>query len=188
LEKSVSPDLSDEEIDEELKRFHQSVVDRLLGRKTSTPSPSSRKEVSFNLPEELQEELLRVLAPYFGIATSFIVEEVAATSRSADEFIQKITEDLDQGAVQELKEKLETLLSSVSFTEGFVVTPEIEEAILSVLRDFFGIMAYPTLEDSLEEWREKGGGYKELVDVICSHAHSKDEEFELKRRLLSLEF
>jgi predicted DNA-binding protein len=188
LERSISLSLTDEEIDEELKRFHQSVVDRLLGRKPSIPVSSPPKEVSFKLPEELHEEVLRLLAPHFGIATNFIVEEVVSNSRSADEFVQKITEDLDEKVARDLREKLKALLSALSSTGGFTVTPEIEDAILSVLRDFFGIMAYPVLEDSLEEWRKEKGGYKELVEIICSHAHSENESLELKKRLLSLEF
>ncbi|WP_457755113.1 hypothetical protein [Thermovibrio ammonificans] len=182
LEKSVPSDLTEEEIDKELRDFHNSIVARLTGggKKVET------KRAGFKLTDEAVERILPILAPYFGIATSFIVEETAAESHSLEEFIDKLVDGLEESEAEFVRGELKQALSE--FATGFKLTPELEDKIVSILGEVFGIMAYPVFEDSLSEWREKGGSsFEELVEVILSHAHDDEERRVLREKLSSLE-
>jgi len=220
LEKKVEEGLSDDEIDQEIEKFHFLVLEKLRqgGKKGKRPQPEPKTgqevgvsgeerapqpaaEAGFELPQELYEPILELINPYFGIASAFSIEEALASATGVDSFIEALTKDLEDEAkgeliirLRELFDRAPELLKSSRVEEAqeeeapeeFELTPEHEQKILTVLSDYFGIMATAVLEEAISDWRAIGGSYQELVDIICAHADTPEEEEELRQRLLLL--
>ncbi len=70
--------------------------------------------------------------------------------------------------------------------ERLVLTGELQDKILAVLSECFGIMASIILEESIKDWELSGGSYEELVEIIASHADTPKEEEEIKSKLMFL--
>jgi len=198
LERKVEDGLSEQEIDQEVEKFHFFVLERLRqGGKRGRPEPEGEEslqpaaEAGLNLSPGLYEQILEVINPYFGIASAFSIEEARSIATDINSFIEALTKDLEDGIREELAARLKELLESGEKAEGLggeevELTPEREQKILTVLSEYFGIMATAVLEEALGDWRAIGGSYQELIDIICAHADTPEEEEELKRRLLLL--
>jgi len=220
LERKVEEGLSDEEIDQEIEKFHFFVLEKLRqgGKKAKQPQPESKPEPKreveveegvsqpvaeggFELSQELYNQILELINPYFGIASAFSLDEARAAANSVESFIEILTRDLEDEAkgeliirLRELFDRASELLKSSRVEEAqeeeapeeFELTPEYEQKILTVLSDYFGIMATAILEEAVADWRAIGGSYQELVDIICAHADTPEEEEELRQRLLLL--
>jgi hypothetical protein len=191
LEKEIST-LNDEEIDKEIEKFHTFVISKLTGK--AKEKEYEREKTGISLPEDIYDRLLVEISPYYGIASSLVLDEGLAFSSSVNELISFLTEDLPDEQSKELAGKLSFLLESVIRSRGkeeeeeerapFAVTPELEEKVLKVLSEYFGIMASAVWEDSLEQWRASGGTtYEELLEAIVSHGDSEEEREELRTRL-----
>lgn len=191
LEREVS---EESDVDSAVGEFHRYVVERLKGgikKKEKQELPEGR----FYLPEEVEHELLQTLYPYFGVASSLVVDEAVSSSSTVDEFLESLLEGLPENIREALAEKLKPLLYSLSSNLAepvreaavetkFEIDEERKERILQALSDFFGIMALPVLEEALEEW--SGTEYQELVDLIVNHVEDEKEREELRRRLMFL--
>jgi predicted DNA-binding protein len=201
LEKPVSG-LSEEELDREIENFHRLVLDKLKSsrRKQEAGKASatvSSEKTSFSIPGELYERLLVEISPFFGIASAFALDEAVELSENYEQFVKNLTEDLPQEQREALTAKLKTLIenylsatvevsSGVEEEKKFVLTDELKDKILTVLSDYFGIMASAVLDEAVEEWEASGKTYEELVEVISSHADSQEEAEEIKTRLMFL--
>ena len=217
LERKVEEGLSDEEIDREVEKFHFLVLEKLRqgGKRLKRSKPEveseaeKREKVSqqveeggLNLSQELYEQILELINPYFGIASAFSIEEARSCATGVDSFIEALTKDLEDEARGELIIRLRELFDRTppellkgkgveetqeeESVEEFELTPEQEQKILTVLSEYFGIMATVILEESVSDWKAVGGSYQELVDIICAHADTPEEEEELRQRLLLL--
>jgi len=206
LEKDVS-DLPEEEIDREVENFHNLVLEKLKAGKKREEAETKRvaappEEAEFFIPRELYERLLVEISPFFGIASSFVLDEAIENSRSFSGFLEELTSDLPQEQKKLLTAKIKPLIenylavmkkeeesseeSQPEAEESFTLTPELRDKILTVLSDYFGIMASVILDEAVEDWEISGGSYEELVDIISSHADSEEEANEIKTRLMFL--
>jgi len=206
LEKEVSG-LSDEELDREIESFHQLVLEKLRAGKRRQEAPAEvapsvpAEETNFFVPRELYERLLVEISPFFGIASAFILDEAIESSRSFSAFLENLSADLpdEQRELLLLKVKplIENYLANLEEEEReraeereeeekFVLTDELKDKILTVLSDYFGIMASVILDEAIEEWEASGKTYEELVEVISSHADTQEEAEEIKTRLMFL--
>jgi len=188
LEKSVEEGA---DVDSAVAQFHSYVVERL---RSSLKKKALQKKGVLSIPDSVREELLNVLNPYFGVASSFVIEEALSNSASVDDFLDNLLEGLPTNIKDALGEKLSSLLPSISVsqapseekgnTEPEEFTEEKKEKALKILSDYFGIMSLSVLEDALEEW--KSGEYSELVELIVSHLNDEKEREELYHRLMFL--
>jgi len=221
LEKDVSG-VPEEEIDREIEEFHYFVLDRLRqGARKKKPAPQEQpppppaeEKVEeekagapspLELPSSLHDAFLKAMFPYFGIASGVVLENALHESSDHSSLVENIVSGLQGDEQQELRFKLEELLSSapeelpsgeegseveqeedVETEGGLSVDSDIEDKILEVLSDYFGIMASTVFEEALEDWEMTGGSYEELVDIIAAHADSEEEAQELTRRLMEL--
>ncbi|RKQ63604.1 hypothetical protein C7457_0478 [Thermovibrio guaymasensis] len=195
LEKEVS-DVSEEELNQEIEKFHRYVLDRLRGLKKKEVPALSSSERKFSVPQELYERLLIEISPFFGIASAFVLDEAIESASDVSSFIEALTSDLSEDQKELLVSKVKPLIEdqvSVSKEEvtedeeKFNLTPELEEKILSILSEYFGIMASSVFEDSVKEWELTGRSYEELVDVISSHGDTEEEREEIRNRLMFLQ-
>jgi hypothetical protein len=201
--KRLEKEVSEEEgidIDEEIKAFHRSIVDKLTG-KTSKVKKESKH---LTLSEEEVDKILSVIFPFFGIASQLAVKDALETSQTVEEFIRNIVSDLPEDIKKEVTERLKDILDSRQQVEGTATLanniPKGEkisqdksvrdvgdidtDKILTILSDYFGIASYLVLEDAIETWKEKGGGYDVLVEIIVSELEDKEMQDELRQRLL----
>lgn len=188
LEKDVEEGV---DVDSAVAQFHQYVVERL---RSGVKKKVSQEKGGLSIPESVKEELLRVLNPYFGVASSFVLDEALSNSSGIEDFLDNLLEGLPENLKGALHEKLTSILSSLSVsvssqeekgeTEPEEFTEEKKEKALSILSEYFGIMALPILEEALEEW--KSGDYSELVELIVSHLEDEKEREELSHRLMFL--
>lgn len=220
LEKDVSG-VPEEEIDREIEEFHYFVLDRLRQGakrkkevKKEEPAPvqeepskkeekvaeEAEKRPSLEIPSQLRDSLLKVMFPYFGIASAVALDNAVSESSDYFELVENLVSGLSPDEAQELRSKLEELLEGVAYGpsqaleeeeaetsgEAFSVGSDIEEKILSVLSDYFGIMASAVFEEALEDWEMTGKTYDELVDIIAAHADTEEEAEEIARRLREL--
>jgi len=179
------------DIDSAVAQFHRYVVERLRSG-VKKKAPLQRGVLS--MPDSVREELLTILNPYFGVASSFVIDEALLVSSSVEEFLDNLLEGLPDDIKGALNEKLSPVLSSISLSESSPegeeevkpeeFTEEMKERTLKILSEYFGIMALPVLEDALEEW--KSGDYEELVELIVSHLEDEKEREELYHRLMFL--
>ncbi|WP_457678822.1 hypothetical protein [Thermovibrio sp.] len=190
IEKEVSPELSEEELDREIESFHNQVLSKLRSAgKRRKEREKGEKKVGLTVPKELYDRLLLEMSPFFGIASSFVLEEALEEAQSPSHLIEIITSDLPKEQKELLKGRLTSVIGAISSKEEetFKFTQELEDKILAVLSNYFGIMAAVILEDSLHQWKAVGGKtYEELVDLIAAHADSKEEEGKIKLDLMSL--
>jgi hypothetical protein len=194
LEKELSAK-EEEEINREVEEFHSFVVSKLTGK---LKAKRSGEKKGLTLPLELYDKLLVLVSPYFGIASSLILDEGLKSSRSVEELVSFLTAELEGEQKESLSRELYNLLNSLKEEERgeskeekkapFSVTPDLEKRVLELLSEYFGIMASAIWEESLEEWRMSGGTtYEELVDVIVSHGELPEEKEELRTRLSFLQ-
>ena len=181
------------DIDSAVSDFHRYVVERLKGSVRS--KRTSKKEKTFTLSEQLEKELLKVIYPYFGVASSFILDEALSESSSLEEFLDHLLDGLPEDLEEALKEQITSIISSCSAkekeeevelersTSAEELDEEKRKKILNVLSEFFGIIALPVLEEALEEW---DGDYHHFVEVIVSHLDDEKEREELYNRLMFL--
>ena len=191
LEKDVEDGV---DIDSEVAQFHKYVVERLRGGAKKKISREGRERRVLSISDSVKDELLRVLNPYFGVATSFVIEEALSSSSDIEEFLNNLLEGLPEEIKGVLYERLIPVFSSASVTassreekgetETEEFTEEKKEKAVSILSEYFGIMALPVLEEALEEW--KSGDYSELVELIVSHLEDEKEREELSHRLMFL--
>lgn len=185
---------ADSDINSAVSEFHRYVVERLRRgvKKRGESQPGGR----FYLPKEVEEELLQTIYPYFGVASSLVVDEALTSSSTVDEFLRNLLDGLPENMKGILVGKLKPLLQSLpsstsaepvrktSVETEFEIDEERKEKILQVLSEYFGIMALPVLEEALEKWG--GARYQELVDLIVSHVEDEKEREELHSRLMFL--
>jgi len=186
LEKPVSG-LSDDEIDKEIEKFHYFVLDKLRQgvvrkRKEVSASPQEGEERSqggFSISEEVYRRVLAEISPFFGVASSAVLEEALKRSSDPENFVEELLSELPSDQTSSLEEKLLSI-----FEEGkFVLGEELKEEILRILSDYFGIMSAIVLDESIEEWEASGGTPEELASIIAAHADDPDEEEEIRRRV-----
>ncbi len=196
LEKEVS-DVSEEELNQEIEKFHRYVLDRLKGLKKKEVPALSSSERKFSVPQELYERLLIEISPFFGIASAFVLDEAIDSASDVSSFIEALTSDLSEDQKEILVSKVKPLIEDQVLVskeeevtedeEKFDLTPELEEKILSILSEYFGIMASSVFEDSVKEWELTGRSYEELVDVISSHGDTEEEREKIRTRLMFLQ-
>jgi len=189
LEKSVD---NEEDLDSAVAEFHRYVVERL---RSGAKKKVSQEKGVFAIPEPTREEILRVINPYFGVASSFVLEEALSASSNPEDFVDHLLDGLPEDLKEGLREELIPLISSSSTSdsrpsqseerssEPEEFTEEKKEKLLKVLSEYFGIMALSILEESLEEWN---GDYHRLVELIVSHLEDEKEREELYNRLMFL--
>ncbi|RUM88101.1 MAG: hypothetical protein DSZ25_02575 [Thermovibrio sp.] len=165
----------DEEIEEAVQKFHREVVQKLLS------GAKPKKKGKFSLPEELIDEVIKVISPYFGIASAFIIEEAISSASSKESFINELLGELSGKEREELSEKLKRLLTEDKTEE--VSIDNLKEEILSILGEFFGIMAVSIFEETLEELNSNS--LEEFIEKVSSQLEGKEREG-LKERLRSL--
>ena len=181
-----------EDIDSAVSEFHRYVVERLRSGVRERKVPAKRKVLV--IPEHVERELLDILYPYFGVASALVIDEALSLSSTSGEFLEHLLEGLPDNLKEALVDQLAPIISSLSSVEssGSEETSssqeeEIDEAkrekLLKVLSEYFGIMALPVLEESLEEWN---GDYHRLVELIVSHLEDEKEREELYNRLMFL--
>lgn len=179
------------DIDSAVAQFHRYVVERL---KSGVKRKVSLQRGVLSIPDAVREELLKILNPYFGVASSLVIDEALLNSSGVESFLDNLLEGLPDNTKETLREQLSPLLSSLFLSESSPekreeeeleeFTEEKREKALEILSDYFGIMALPVLEDALEEW--KSGDYKELVELIVSRLEDEKEREELYHRLMFL--
>lgn len=191
LERAVE---DDQNIDAVVGEFHNYVIEKLkdgLKKKLEL----QKAGYSLEIPEVVEEELLQVLYPYFGVASSFILEEALSLSKNLGEFMENLLDGLPEDTKLTLKEEISTLLSSLTNSKETTesedlpkpaeeLSEEKKEKILYIISDYFGIMALPVLEEVLEEW--SGSNYQEFVDLIVKRIEDEKEREELYQRLMFL--
>ncbi|WP_456342475.1 hypothetical protein [Thermovibrio sp.] len=206
LEKDVSG-LSEEELDREIENFHRLVLEKLRAGKRKQEAPAEvapsvpTEDANFFVPRELYERLLVEISPFFGIASSFILDEAIESSKSFSAFLENLSADLPdeqrellllkvrpliEKYLSNLEEEKKERTEEIGEEEKFVLTDELKDKILTVLSDYFGIMASAVLDEAIEEWETSGKTYEELVEVISSHADTQEEAEEIKTRLMFL--
>jgi len=174
--KRVEKDLEEkEEIEEAVQKFHKEVVQKLLS------GAKPKKKGKFSLPEELIDEVIKVISPYFGIASAFIIEEAITKAYSKESFISELLGELSGKEREILSEKLEKLLTEINAGETQI--EHLKEEILKILRDFFGIMAILVFEETLKELNN--GSLEEFIEKVSLQLEGKERE-KLKERLKSL--
>ncbi len=180
------------DIDSAVSDFHRYVVERLRSGVREKKAPAKKKVLT--LPEAVEQELLEIIYPYFGVASSLVIDEALAVSSTSGEFLEHLLEGLPDNLREALTAQLAPILSSLSSIESSgseesSSSPEEEideakrEKLLKVLSEYFGIMALPVLEEALEEWN---GDYHYLVELIVSHLEDEKEREELYHRLMFL--
>jgi len=178
LKKQVG-DLPEEELDQEVKSFHNFVISRLTGTK-AVKEESKPESLLARLPEETVETLIKELHPVFGVAANLVVEDILSSATTADEALKLFEEELpaDAGAVLEnIREMLDTTKNTVS------MILEKEGEILKLLGEYFGVVAGLVFSDALEESAE--GGFEGFVEAVISDLEGNQRE-ELKSKLLDL--
>jgi len=214
LEKDVS-NVPEEEIDKEIEEFHYFVLDKLRqgAKRKKGAKPAEEKEVreetkqekaeksaALELPSNIYDDFLKVMFPYFGIASAVVLENALEESSTYSELVENIVSGLPKEEAEELRDKLNFLLTELpsqpkeetaeeegeEVEEAFSVDSDIENKILSILADYFGIMASAVFEEALEDWEMTGKTYEELVDIIAAHADTEEEGEEIARRLREL--
>jgi len=98
LEKEIN---SEEGVDEQVKRFHECVIKKLLSR-------PKRKKLEFS--EEVMDDILELVSPIFGIMSSAIVQDCLLHAKSVDDFLGKLSEELTEEEAEELLPKVKALL------------------------------------------------------------------------------
>jgi len=199
LEREV-PDLSGEELDEEIEKFHVLVINKLREgavkkkKKPQPPPPPPPEEApqeqtetepepsSLKISDSLYRRLLDEISPYFGITSSVALDEALKRAEDPESLLHLLLSEVPLDKREELEERIRPLL--LSGEEGvFQLTEELREKILAVLSKHFGIMAGILLDEALEELQLIGGGLVELIDMLAAHADTVEEEEEIRREL-----
>jgi len=201
LEREV-PDLSDEELDEEIKKFHVFVINKLREgavrrkKKPQPPPPPPPPEEapkeqteaepeppSLKISDSLYRRLLDEIFPYFGITSSVTLDEALKKAEDLESLFDLLLSGVSSDRREELEERLRPILLPENEEEVFQITDDLRERILAVLSKHFGIMSGIILDEALEELESMGGGLVELIDILAAHADTPEEEEEIRREL-----
>jgi len=215
IERPVAPEVSDAQLDEEIEKFHFQVINKLRlaakkraqAKKAQESPPPQPKEPepqeppTFQLSPEEYKEVLNIISPFFGIASSMVLDEVLAKSGNGESFLKGLIAELPPQTPEMVILRLSQIVG-VSPPSSQPLPPaqqeEVEEApipeltqsqidrILEVLSDYFGFMASNVLNEAIEDWRMSGGDFRELIAIIAAHADNPQEEEEIKNRLMFL--
>ncbi|MEO2068256.1 MAG: hypothetical protein ABGX27_01930 [Desulfurobacteriaceae bacterium] len=186
LEKAI-PNEEGIDIDEEVKAFHKSIIDRLTGK---VPSVKKAAKTFLSFPEEKIDEVLNVIFPFFGIASQLTVKDALEKSQTVEEFIRNIISELPEELKEEVRKELTKILPGSKEETKTTTTSNADlekldmDKILTILSDYFGIAASLVFEEAVEVWKEKGGDYEILVEIIVKELEDKEAQEELRQRLL----
>ncbi len=170
---------NEDEIDREVEKFHSLIVSKLTER-----AKKGERKTKVQISEELFEEFLRELSPFFGIATALTLEEAVREANSYEELLNIIVSDLDDKLKLIVKEKLSSLIRKIPREEApFSLSTETEGEILKILAEKFGIMASSILEEAVEKCKREGGDFSKLIEILSSYGESPEEEREIKETL-----
>ncbi len=183
--KRLEKELEDEaSIDEQVRRFHESVVERLKRAQKGEKKVISKQSEGFRVSDEDFEKLLVLLSPVFGITSAMVIEGAAESSSSREEFIEHILSEIPSEEREAFRDKLEFAVGDG--TEKFDISP-LESSILSILSEYFGIVAAMTFEDALSRWESEGdGSFESFVRFVVEELEDESKRAELEKKLLQL--
>ncbi|RUM90539.1 MAG: hypothetical protein DSZ26_02665 [Thermovibrio sp.] len=173
LEKDIE---SEENIEEEVKNFHLEVVNKLLSAKKGGTKKRGNEEIS--LTDKEIEEIVNLIFPFYGVASTFVIDEALSSASSKEEFIQELLGELSGEEREKLHGKLEELLGK----EGEIFE-KLKDEILEILNNYFGIMALSVFEEALERIKDKS--FEDFIREVSSQLEGKEKE-EIAKKLKSL--
>jgi DNA-binding transcriptional MerR regulator len=173
LEKEVGPE---ENIEEEVKSFHLEVVNKLLSAKKGGAKKRGNKEVS--LTDKEIEEIVNLISPFYGVASTFVIYEALSSASSKEEFIQELLGELSGEEREKLQKKIEELLG-----KEVEIFEKLKDEILEILNNYFGIMALSVFEEAFERTKDKS--FEDFIREVSSQLEGKERE-EIAKKLKSL--
>ncbi|SMO47410.1 hypothetical protein SAMN06269117_105107 [Balnearium lithotrophicum] len=173
LEKEVEPE---ENIEEEVKSFHLEVVNKLLSAKKGGTKKRGNEEVS--LTDKEIEEIVNLISPFYGVASTFVIDEALSSASSKEEFIEELLGELSGEEREKLHGKLEELLG-----KEVEIFEKLKDEILEILNNYFGIMALSVFEEALERTKDKS--FEDFIREVSSQLEGKERE-EIAKKLKSL--
>ena len=179
LEKKVEPD---ENVEEEVKKFHSEVVGKLL----SIKEKPKKKSEEISLSDEEIEEIVKLISPFYGVASTFVIDEALSSASSKKEFIQELLGELSGEEREKLQKRLEELLYKEEREKSkktLEIVDKLKDEILTILGNYFGIMAVPVFEEALEKTKDKP--FNDFIDEVSSQLEGKERE-EVAEKLKSL--
>ena len=119
-----------------------------------------------------------MIFPFYGVASTFVIDEALSSASSKEEFIQELLGELSGEEREKLHGKLEELLGK----EGEIFE-KLKDEILEILNNYFGIMALSVFEEALERIKDKS--FEDFIREVSSQLEGKEKE-EIAKKLKSL--
>ncbi len=168
---------SEQTVAEDVEKLHDEVISRLRRAVCKTGG--------IRLPHELKERLVEILLPYYGIVTRALLEDVLSVAEDVEGVINTLVSNIDDDeekkeVSEELKREFDTFLVS-----DYKVLREKKEDILSILRDYYGILAASIFDDAYNDTVKSRKPLSFFVDELASQLPEGDAK-ELKFRLTDL--
>ncbi len=138
-----------ENIDEEIKKFHEFVLNRLKeGAKIKEAKEAPCK--NFVCPEGLKGKIVDIVAPHFGAAMNVIWEDAMRRSRDIEAFVANLLNDLDDNLRVVIEHKVRFIIAnSLNFKSGkkSAMIGNVErDKVLLVISPYFGTNSNTVLD------------------------------------------
>ncbi len=176
LEKEVE---EEKDLDTQIKEFHKNIVERL-----TKPTLLKRKKTEkgkFTITDKQEEEIAKVIYPFFGIATSLVISDALRSSSSSEEFIEMLLHDIEEEKADELKKEISSILSEVPEEKSQEETMKMEKVVfpedklMEILFPYFGIATGAIVESAKNAWN---GKVESLLNFL-----SKELEEDVKEKV-----